>query len=163
MKIGVISDTHLRHDDLWIRWIAEHIFPDADLILHAGDLVDLSVLQAFGGKEVKAVCGNMDPLSVREVLPEKIVFEVDHHRIGLMHGWGSPNGLAERLLHETGNVDCLVYGHSHRPDNRFQDGVLLFNPGSPTENRFTRANTVGVLHVGETITGEIIELKKRTR
>ena len=62
IKIGVISDTHLDdYDDKMRKSVAEH-FSDVDMILHAGDMVDLRVLEIFGGKEIKAVCGNMDNL-----------------------------------------------------------------------------------------------------
>ncbi len=75
MKIGVISDTHLTScDDRLTRLLKDH-FRDVDLILHAGDLVDLRVLDAFAGKEVKAVCGNMDLPSVRQSLPKKLVLQ----------------------------------------------------------------------------------------
>jgi uncharacterized protein len=56
-------------------------------------------------------------------------------------------------------VDCLISGHTHRPFNQVEGGVLRFNPGSATGNRFFPFNTVGVLEIGETITGEIIELR----
>ena len=59
IKVGVISDTHLDdYDDKMRRCIAEH-FSDVDMILHAGDMIDLRVLEIFRGKEIKAVCGNM--------------------------------------------------------------------------------------------------------
>ena len=63
MRIGVISDTHLPGYDKKLKTIVERYFRDVDLILHAGDLVDLGVLEVFGNRPVKAVCGNMDPLS----------------------------------------------------------------------------------------------------
>jgi len=159
VKIGVISDTHLTGcDEKLTRILADH-FRDCDLILHAGDLVDIKVLDAFVGREVKAVCGNMDPPSVRQLLPKKVVFEIGKHRIGLIHGWGMPFGIEGKLLKEVGNVDCLVYGHTHRAANETRNGKLFFNPGSATDRRFASANTIGILDVGERIRGEIVELK----
>jgi uncharacterized protein len=158
VKIGVISDTHLTScDDRLTRLLKDH-FRDADLILHAGDLVDLRVLDAFVGKEVKAVCGNMDLPSVRQSLPKKLVLNVNNHKIGLIHGWGMPFGIERKLLKEIGNVDCLVYGHTHRATNAVKDGVLFFNPGSATDTRFASRNSIGILEIGEGIRGEIIEL-----
>ena len=157
MKIGVISDTHLTGYDERLKRIMESHFRDVDLILHAGDLVDIHVLDSFEGKDVKAVYGNMDPVSMRTILPEKLILELGGYRIGLMHGWGMPFNLEQKLLKELGHVDCLVYGHSHKPANRLRDGILFFNPGSAIDKRFTTSNTVGILEISDRINGEIIE------
>jgi len=117
IKVGVISDTHLEdYDDKMRRSIAEH-FSDVDMILHAGDMVDLRVLKIFGGKEIKAVCGNMDHYSVREKFPENLLFEIKGFKFLLIHGWGSPWDIEERISVGFKNVDCIVYGHTHKPAN----------------------------------------------
>jgi putative phosphoesterase len=159
VKIGVISDTHLTGYDTRLKSLLDSYFRDVDFILHAGDLVDIRVLDSFEGKEVKAVCGNMDPLSVRTSLPDRLILEIERFRIGLMHGWGMPFNLEQKLLKELGHVDCLVYGHSHKPVNRMKNGTLFFNPGSAVDRRFTTSNTVGILEIGTRIKGEIIELR----
>jgi len=159
LKIGVISDTHLTGHDARLTHIMDNYFRDVDLILHAGDIVDISVLESFKGKEVRAVCGNMDPLTVRIMLPDRLVFHVGEFRIGMMHGWGMPFNLEQKLLKELGQVDCLVYGHSHKPANRTKGGILFFNPGSAIDKRFTTHNTVGILDIGDQIRGEIIEIR----
>lgn len=159
MKIGVISDTHLSCCDERLTCLLKDYFRDADLVLHAGDLVDIRVLDAFVGKEVKAVCGNMDLPSVRQALPKKLVFELNNYKVGLIHGWGMPLGIERKLLKEIGRVDCLVYGHTHRATNAVKDGILFFNPGSATDTRFASRNTIGILEIGDRIRGEIIELK----
>jgi len=159
VKVGVISDTHLTScDERLTRLLKEH-FGDVDLILHAGDLIDMRVLDAFTGKDVKAVCGNMDLLSVKQHLPPKLVLDLCDYKIGLIHGWGMPLGIEGKLLKEVGHVDCLVYGHTHRATNKIRDGVLFFNPGSATDKRFAPRNTVGILEIGDSISGKIIELK----
>ncbi len=161
LKIGVISDTHLgRPDDRLLAIIRKH-FHDADLILHAGDFVDLSVLDAFGDLKVLGVCGNMDPPGVEEEMPAKRVVEVGRFRIGLIHGWGSPVGLEDRLRGVFENVDCIVYGHSHYPVNRVRDGILFFNPGTACDKRWSVSNTIGILEVGEdSITGRIVSIEE---
>jgi uncharacterized protein len=158
VKIGVISDTHLTGHDERLRCLLDHHFRDVDLILHAGDLVDIRVLDSFEGKEVKAVFGNMDPDSVRAILPDRLVLELEGHSIGMMHGWGMPFNLEQKLLKELGHVDCLVYGHSHKPANRMRNGTLFFNPGSAIDKRFANHNTIGVLEIGDRIRGEIIKI-----
>jgi predicted phosphodiesterase len=65
----------------------------------------------------------------------------------------------EAMEEKFGHVDCLIFGHTHRPCNRMEGGLLWFNPGSATGNRFFPVNTVGILEVGKTITGAIIELR----
>jgi putative phosphoesterase len=158
VKIGVISDTHLTScDERLTRLLKDH-FRDADLILHAGDLVDIRVLDAFAGKDVKAVCGNMDLPSVRQAFPKKLVLDLNNYKVGLIHGWGMPFGIESKLLKEIGRVDCLVYGHTHRATNTVKDGVLFFNPGSATDRRFASHNTIGMLEIEKGIRGEIIEL-----
>lgn len=158
MKIGVISDTHLTSCDKRLTRLLKDHFSDTDLILHAGDLIDLRVLDAFAGKEVKAVCGNMDLPSVRQSLPKKLILDLNNYKVGLIHGWGMPVGIESKLLKEIGRVDCLVYGHTHRATNAFKDGILFFNPGSATDRRFASRNTIGMLEIGETISGKIIDL-----
>ncbi|MEA3486577.1 MAG: metallophosphoesterase family protein [Thermodesulfobacteriota bacterium] len=159
MKIGVISDTHLNVSDDRLEKIVEDYFRDVDLILHAGDIVELDVLNVFKGIDVYAVSGNMDHDSVRELFPEKRILEIEGRRIGLIHGWGSPFGLEEKIMREFENVECIVYGHTHRVMNETRDGVLLFNPGSPTDRRFTRYNSVGILDIGKEVAGRIIYLE----
>lgn len=161
-RIGVISDTHLAGSNERLKLIAQRFFSDVDLVLHAGDLVDISVLDAFCGKKVKAVCGNMDPPSVVKVLPETLVLELDGFKIGLMHGWGRPFNLEDKLLKALGKVDCLVYGHTHRHANSERDGVLFFNPGSAADKRFCNVNSVGIIEIDGKVTGKIIELNDIT-
>jgi len=159
LKIGVISDTHLREPDERLLDIIRKHFRDADLILHAGDLVDLKVLDVFGHKEVVAVCGNMDPPHVGDEIPLKRVIEIGRFRIGLIHGWGSPYDLEDRIRREFENVDCIVYGHSHTPANHIREGILFFNPGTACDRRHAGSNTVGILDVGEDeIAGRIIDV-----
>jgi len=55
-------------------------------------------------------------------------------------------------------VSCVVFGHSHNPVNKVKNGVLLFNPGSPTDARYTKKNSIGFLTIDEDITGEIVYL-----
>ena len=159
MKIGVISDTHLKGHDIWLERIVEKYFSDVELILHAGDIVELSVLDIFRGKEVYAVRGNMDSASVRRSFPEKLILEVEGHKIGLIHGWGMPYGMEDKLIKEFEGIECLVYGHTHQATNKMKDNVLFFNPGSPTDHLFARQNTLGILEIGETITGKIIKIE----
>ncbi len=158
VKIGVISDTHLSLPDERLKKLVKTHFARTDLILHAGDLVDLRVLDVFEGRPVRAVCGNMDGPRVRQELPEQLILEVSGFKIALIHGWGAPEGLERKLLEKLPAVDCIVYGHTHYPANRRINDVLLFNPGSATDRRFAKFRSVGLIEVSSDITGCIIDV-----
>jgi putative phosphoesterase len=160
-RIGVLSDTHLRSSAGSRRWLlelVETVLAPVDMILHAGDLVDPDLLDLLSDYEVHVVRGNMDP-AVRGV-PVKELISVDGFTIGLIHGWGAPGGLEERALSEFDgtDVDCLVYGHSHRPVCHRRGDVLLFNPGSATDRRGMPYHSVGLLELTARIEGTIIRL-----
>jgi len=159
VRIGVISDTHLPACNETLRKIVDRYFLDADLIVHAGDLVNLDVLEAFGSKPFQAVCGNMDPASVRRMLPDRFILEIQGFRLGVMHGWGSAGHLEEKILALLGPVECVIYGHTHYPANWRRNGVLFFNPGSALDKRFATDTTVGIRDVGDTITGQILKIE----
>lgn len=158
IKIGVISDTHLDdYDDQMRRSVAEH-FNDVNMVLHAGDMVDLRVLKIFGSKEIKAVCGNMDNDSVREKFPDHLLFEIKGFNFLLIHGWGSPGDIEERISAGFKGVNCIVYGHTHKPANHKKDGVLFFNPGSAVDRFVASSRTIGILEIDKGIEGRIINI-----
>jgi len=158
MKIGVLSDTHLREPGPDFKNMIETHFKGVDKILHAGDFVDWSVAEYLSGqKELIAVCGNMDSSDVRRAFPQKRIIELGRFQVGLIHGGGSPFGIESRVRDEFEEVDAIVYGHSHTPANHQVKDILFFNPGSPTRSFIHRA-TLGILHIGEKIEGEIIKI-----
>jgi putative phosphoesterase len=157
MKIGVISDTHLKEPSAELEGIVLAHFKDVDMILHAGDFVDQRIVDFFQRWNLVAVCGNMDAGEIRSSLPQKRTIEASGFRIGLIHGWGSPIGLERRVKAELPPLDCLVYGHTHYPANHRRGGLHFFNPGSPTRS-FRGPNTIGILSVGKEIKGDIIEV-----
>jgi len=158
LKIGVISDTHLTDYDDKLKVVLTKLFYDVDMILHAGDLVDLRVLEIFGRKDIKAVCGNMDNQLAKEKLPEQLIFEIKGFKFGLMHGWGSPSDIEEKILAKLGDVDCVIYGHTHKPANHKKGKVLFFNPGSAVDRRFASSRTVGILEIDKEVSGRIINI-----
>lgn len=46
-------------------------------------------------------------------------------------------------------VDCILFGHSHQPLLREENGILLFNPGSPTDKRREKLYSFGILDIEE--------------
>ena len=159
MKIGILSDTHLKGFPEQLSESITHHFRDVDMVLHAGDVVESTVLDYFADRDVRAVAGNMDSWQLKERNPVKMVLPVEGFKVGLIHGWGSPVGIEDRVRREFDTIDVLVYGHTHNPSSHIRDGVLFFNPGSPTCKRFTAHNTIGILELGERITPHIITIE----
>ena len=159
MKIGVISDTHLRKPTPELYELQHTVFADVSMILHAGDLTELEVLEAFSDKEIIAVQGNMDSNVVRSQLPSKEVIEIEGFRIGITHGLGNPFRMPKRIVGGFDHVDVIVYGHTHRSDNQIRDGILFFNPGAFSGRfPFFGKGSVGILTLGEKVSGEIIKV-----
>jgi len=158
MKIGVISDTHLREPHSEFKKMIEFHFKDVEKIFHAGDFVEQSIAEYLSAqKELIAVCGNMDSQEIRKAFPQKTIVELKGFKIGLIHGGGSPFGIESRIRGEFDEVDVIVYGHTHTPANHQVEKTYFFNPGSPTRS-FIHKPTLGILHLGEKIEGEIIKI-----
>ncbi|MEK6698468.1 MAG: metallophosphoesterase family protein, partial [Nitrospirota bacterium] len=84
MKVGVLSDTHIPVTVKSLPPAIFDIFKDVDLILHAGDVVELSVLDELRAiAPVEAVAGNMDPLETQQALPAKKIIQIGKYRVGL--------------------------------------------------------------------------------
>ncbi len=158
MKIGVISDTHLTQSTPDLAELLNGPFKDVEMILHAGDITELAVLDAFAGKKILAVCGNMDSLAVRKQLPANRVFQAEKFKIGLIHGWGGPRGIEEKIAREFEGVNCIVYGHTHTPACKEREAVFFFNPGAFGGGWGPGSKSVGVLDLTDTVSGHIFHL-----
>jgi len=55
-------------------------------------------------------------------------------------------------------VDCIVYGHTHRPSREERKGILFFNPGSFGRGLGTTPKSFGLLTPAHSISGEILYL-----
>lgn len=163
MKIGIISDTHIKSSGEPLPEKLSEVFSNVDAIYHVGDLVDLSVVETLSQiAPVTAVSGNMDFPDTKNTLPRKHLIEVEGKKIGLFHGTGPPWGLRDRVTEEflLEKPDVIIYGHSHIPEVfRSKNGILYINPGSPTDRVFTNINSVAVMTVTkDTIEAELIYL-----
>jgi len=159
MKIGVLSDTHIPKAANELPKAVLQGLKGVDLILHAGDLVAISVLDDLGGiAPTEAVSGNMDSWNLQDKLPKKKIIDAKQYRIGLIHGWGHPKNVPDVISKEFDNVDIIVFGHTHEPMNEKRNEVLFFNPGSPTDKVFAPYNSYGILEIGKTIKGSIVKL-----
>lgn len=164
MKIvGLISDTHIPVRAKSIPKQVLEIFEKVDFIVHAGDLVQLSVideLEQFA--PVLAVYGNMDGPEIRGKLPRLNSFKVFEWRIGVMHDPGALFGFGKmREIVKQRNFDVLAYGHTHSPNIRWDGKILFINPGSPTNPipPFITKPSIALLRITkEKIMPEIIQI-----
>jgi putative phosphoesterase len=150
------SDTHVpkRARDLPpALWAA---IDAADVVVHAGDWVDLALLDRFEERcrRLIAVHGNNDHGDFRRRLPEVARAEIEGIRLAVVHETGAATGREARCAARFPDADLLVFGHSHIPwDTTATTGLRLLNPGSPTDRRrqphgtyVTATAADGVLH-----------------
>ena len=130
----------------------------ADHVLHAGDVTDpalLDELKAFA--PVTVVMGNCDALDIRDWgATEAAEVELGGVKIAMLHDSGATKGRRERMRKRFPDARVVVFGHSHLPMNEDVDGLLLFNPGSPTWKRKAPFPSMGLLWIEDgNVEGEI--------
>ncbi len=139
--IGLISDTHgLLRPAVW------DVFARVDLILHAGDFGDSSILDDLGElAPVRAVYGNTDlPESIR--LSDSVELEVRGFRIHVSHGHELGAPTPEKLLGAY-DADIIVYGHTHKQLVHHSGTRVVVNPGAAGPRRFNLAASVAVMTI----------------
>jgi putative phosphoesterase len=138
VRLLLLADTHVpgRARDLPDQvWAA---VAEADLVVHAGDWVDESLLDALQARAARLLgCwGNNDGPGLRARLPEIGYADLDGLRLGVVHETGSSAGRESRCAARFPDLDVLIFGHSHIPwDTTTASGLRLLNPGSPTDRR----------------------------
>ena len=150
MRIAVLADTHIPRSaqDLPLQLYEE--IKGVDMIIHAGDITEQWVIDKLKKiAAVKAVYGNMDSNQVQRSLPEKEIIDINGVRIGVTHGKGAPDRLIEYTqgLFKGDGVNAIIFGHSHSSVNKVKDGIVFFNPGSPTDKIFASDNSFGILEI----------------
>jgi phosphoesterase, MJ0936 family len=148
MLIAVLSDTHLRVGKSLPTFVWQHL-TNANLILHAGDLTHIGLIEELACiAPVRAVRGNCDSWDVS--LSDREIFECEGVRIGLIHGdSGRERSTPDRAYaaFKDSGVDLIVFGHSHIPFMEWKNGILMFNPGSPTDKRRQARYSFGLLDI----------------
>jgi len=149
--IGIISDTHglLRPD-------AFSALQGSDLIIHAGDIGDLQIIDRLEAiSPVVAVRGNMDNDIRSYNLKKSEVVDLDGHIIYILHDISRMD-----IEPSSAHIRVVIHGHSHRPAIQEHKGVLYLNPGSAGPRRFKLPVTVAVLDIkGKKLNAGIIDLK----
>ena len=156
MKIVIVSDTHGSRKN--IENVCE-CNPDADMLIHLGDVEDDEVIEkekpfdmlihlgdAEGSEHVIAdwldedcdlvmVQGNNDFFSR---LPREEEFELEGHHIFITHGHAYYVSMGEAHLQEEARrrgADIVMYGHTHVPALTIDADLVTLNPGSLTYPR----------------------------
>lgn len=140
MRVIVISDTHRDFHTL-LRIVEKHK-DEAGLFLHLGDgereLDDL--LAVYPNLPLQAVRGNCDFASM---LPETAVAFAGDVKIFMTHGHTlGVKGSLSHLVAAARENGCRIalYGHTHKGDTHYDEGIYVMNPGSPSMPRDGRAS-----------------------
>ena len=163
MRLAIISDTHLPRGERRIPEAALERLRDADLIVHAGDLMTASVLDDLEalGPPVVAIHGNADDDAVRARVPASAEIDASGSRITVVHNGGPGTGRLARMAKRFPHADAVIFGHSHVPLHETDPatGFQIFNPGSATDRRRMPTHTMGaaLAHDGR-ITFELVDL-----
>jgi putative phosphoesterase len=143
-RLLILSDTHVPRRARNLPDVLWRAVEEADLVLHAGDWVDLALFQELTrrSRAMLGVYGNNDGPALRAVLPEIARKTVDGVRFAMVHETGPAAGREARADTVFPDTDVLVFGHSHIPWDTFSPrGMRLLNPGSPTDRRRQPAGT----------------------
>jgi putative phosphoesterase len=154
----VIADTHIpRRAKKLPDSLSPHL-ERTDLILHAGDLMAPTLLDELASyAPVRAVRGNLDPHDAR--LPETVELDIDGVSAAIIHESGPKKGRHNRMRRRFPNARVVVFGHSHIPWLTDEDGLMLLNPGSPTDKRREPDFTFAVLRIEiGSVEAEIVSL-----
>ncbi|MFD1657114.1 metallophosphoesterase family protein [Streptomyces caeni] len=138
MRLLLLSDTHLPRRAGELPWQLLAELPRADVVVHAGDWVDVATLDLLESRSARliGVHGNNDGPALRARLPEVARADLGGLRLGVVHETGPAQGRERRCAERFADLDVLVFGHSHIPwDTTTDTGLRLLNPGSPTDRR----------------------------
>lgn len=152
-KIVIVSDTHIPMRAKKLPRVLVDACQHADFIIHAGDWQTMDVYFEFAAyAETDGVTGNTDPWDIADRFGQKKIIAFGDLKIGVVHGDGIRKTTEQRAFDafKEDSVDIIVFGHSHIPIMHEIDGVMMFNPGSPTDKRQQTQYSFGLLEIGET-------------
>lgn len=150
--LGVVSDTHFPRFGRALPRALERGLRDAKVerILHLGDLTDPLAVPLFEAiAPFDAVAGNNDGEALRERFGRRKIVQVEDVRIGMVHGDGKRGTTIGRALaaFAADPVEVILFGHSHRPLVKRENGRLVANPGSPTDKRTNPRYSYAILTI----------------
>lgn len=161
--VGLIADTHIPARARSIPKRVFEIFENVDFIVHAGDLVELAVIDELEQlAPVLAVYGNMDGPEVSGALPKLNSLKIFDWKIGVIHDPGALFGMGKmREIVKQNDFNVLIYGHTHNSSIKWDRDILFINPGSPTNPipPFITKPSVALVRITKnTITPEIVHI-----
>jgi putative phosphoesterase len=125
MKIGIISDTHSKIK-LAKEAIDMLIENGAEFIIHAGDIVEVEILELLKNSKLRyvAVYGNNDAHLAQyhnnyNLVQEPYYFKLSNLKFKLMH----------LPFYMSGDADIIIYGHTHKFDIEYTKKALFLNSG----------------------------------
>ncbi len=162
MRIGLISDTHIPKVETALPTEIISVFKGVDLILHAGDIYDLAVLNDLEClAPVMAARGDDDEgeTVIDKRVKTKHMLTLGGKKVWLTHYrpytpisttwfplWWEDRTDPEQ--NKFGKPDIVIFGHEHRTIVQRVHGVLFVNPGSPTFQNYVRGlGTIGILNI----------------
>jgi len=164
MVFGCLADTSGPLSATELKALAL-TFKGVDMILHAGPIGSLRVVEQLESlAPTAAVSGPSEDAIVRSSTYVRQVLRFGDQSLGLMCGYGKPQGQKAFLLRQfmedkPGEGDAgvaspppiqvLVFGHNREAQARPGGGVFFVNPGSfvgrPPEGKLSSKRTVGLL------------------
>jgi putative phosphoesterase len=157
-RVVVTGDTHLgprRRGPLPAALLAA--CARADRILHTGDVLDAALLDELAAlAPLDGVAGNCDGWDVAARLPHEQTLAIGGAEIAMIHDGGRADVRRELLRAHFPTARVVCFGHSHMPVCDDRDGLLLLNPGSPTERRRAPWHSYAELTIGP---GEAVEAR----
>lgn len=167
-SIVLLADTHVPKRAPGLPPVLWSAIEAADLVIHAGDWVDVSLLDEveLRARRLVGVVGNNDGPALRARLPEVADVEVEGLRLAVVHETGQAAGREARMDAAFPNSDVLVFGHSHIPwDAVSPAGMRLLNPGSPTDRRRQPLGTfmAAVADDGDLVDVRLVSIDPRWR
>jgi putative phosphoesterase len=157
MRIGLLADTHIPDVEKELPSEIAKAFHGVDLILHAGDIYDPSVLDDLEKiAPVLAARGDDDYLSALrdERVQEKHVLKIEGYTLWLVHErayYFQSSWVQSRVpigQEKYDFPDIIVFGHEHRTVEQRIDNILFVSPGSPTFLGYRNGlGTVGILQI----------------
>lgn len=130
MKILIVSDTHGRDENLEKAVYREEPF---DYLIHCGDVEGREIfIEALVDCPCCIVSGNNDFFSD---LPREEIIDLAGKKILVTHGHtygvsGGTDGIVEAA--RARGCEAVLFGHTHYPEIKMQEGILVINPGSLT-------------------------------
>lgn len=150
-KIGIISDTHGL-----LRPQVIEILSGCEAILHGGDIDKKEILDELNHiAPTYAVRGNTDG-EWAEDIPDSLSLELFGIKFYMLHN-------KKKMTEDIPEADIIIYGHSHKYEEKNEGCRLFLNPGSCGPKRFILPVTMAVLEITDSGTYNVKRIEIPTK